>query len=227
MTSQVSSSPGFPSSMPSSSPSPSQLPPEDDAFDGAYIVGHPVRNEALTLSHQQRFFTGWGDHGIQSDLQGESQKTPALGFVWSTQIACRIALKKEDELIDLSLVTAKPVRHGRVADGEVRSTENHIRDVNEEGSTAAASSPSTPSRSRQTKSDTVAANADVAAAAGLQTLIKSVNHTPAERITVRRAKLVFAPWTSGLVSNTKNEVIDEVEFQIWRGGIRSTVSSSG
>ncbi|KOS22581.1 DNA repair protein rhp57 [Escovopsis weberi] len=49
-------------------------------------TSHP----ALLLDHQQRWFTGWGDHA-------ESQvalKTPSLGLVWSTQISCRVALLK-------------------------------------------------------------------------------------------------------------------------------------
>jgi DNA repair protein RAD57 len=47
------------------------------------------RTEALTLDHQQRWFTGWGD-----DPSITAPKTPSLGLVWTTQIACRIALLK-------------------------------------------------------------------------------------------------------------------------------------
>ncbi|KAF4973415.1 hypothetical protein FSARC_309 [Fusarium sarcochroum] len=45
---------------------------------------------ALMLDHQQRWFTGWGDDPHAS----YSLKTPSLGLVWSTQIACRVALFK-------------------------------------------------------------------------------------------------------------------------------------
>ncbi|KAJ5658347.1 uncharacterized protein N7484_001996 [Penicillium longicatenatum] len=73
----------------SSSPSSSQYPPEDDQFAGSYLVGNPARNDLMSLLHQERFFTGWGD----SDYPNTSSlKTPALGYFWSTQIACRIAL---------------------------------------------------------------------------------------------------------------------------------------
>jgi DNA repair protein RAD57 len=65
------------SSMPSPPPPP---PPEVDSTPAP-----PV----LSLDHQQRWFTGWGDdpYGRDSPL-----KTPSLGLVWSTQIAARIAL---------------------------------------------------------------------------------------------------------------------------------------
>ncbi|KAJ4153696.1 hypothetical protein LMH87_010171 [Akanthomyces muscarius] len=44
----------------------------------------------LLLDHQQRWFTGWGDEPRSS----YTLKTPSLGLVWSTQIACRVALFK-------------------------------------------------------------------------------------------------------------------------------------
>lgn len=46
--------------------------------------------DAMTLDHQQRWFTGWGDDPSLGD-----QKTPSLGLVWTSQIACRIALIKQ------------------------------------------------------------------------------------------------------------------------------------
>jgi DNA repair protein RAD57 len=48
--------------------------------------------EVMTLDHQQRFFTGWGDNPSAPNSQ---MKTPSLGLVWTTQIACRIALIKK------------------------------------------------------------------------------------------------------------------------------------
>lgn len=48
-------------------------------------------HEPLTLDHQQRWFTGWGDvAGVSEGL-----KTPSLGLVWTNQIACRVALTRE------------------------------------------------------------------------------------------------------------------------------------
>lgn len=51
---------------------------------------HPrPSHPALVLDHQQRWFTGWGDDPSSSST---TLKTPALGLVWTTQIAGRIAL---------------------------------------------------------------------------------------------------------------------------------------
>ncbi|KAI1294045.1 DNA repair protein RAD57 [Xylaria venustula] len=48
----------------------------------------PTAPAALSLDHQQRWFTGWGD----DPYHHETLKTPSLGLVWTTQIAARIAL---------------------------------------------------------------------------------------------------------------------------------------
>lgn len=56
-------------------------------------------DELVTLDHQQRFFTGWGDarpgwSDGNAILSGPGHKTPSLGLVWANQIAARIALVK-------------------------------------------------------------------------------------------------------------------------------------
>ena len=62
----------------------------------------------LSLDHQQRFFTGWGDHPpphhspsgslmSQQSSINQNLKTPSLGLVWANQIACRVALIKESD----------------------------------------------------------------------------------------------------------------------------------
>ncbi|KUI60636.1 DNA repair protein rhp57 [Cytospora mali] len=66
-----------------------QAPPPPSMADE--IVGPPAP-PALNFDHQQRWFTGWGDDPNPSSAQ--SLKTPSLGLVWATQIACRIALFK-------------------------------------------------------------------------------------------------------------------------------------
>lgn len=45
----------------------------------------------LAFDYQQRWFTGWGD----DPMADHGLKTPSLGLVWSTQLACRIALLKK------------------------------------------------------------------------------------------------------------------------------------
>ncbi|QDS76813.1 hypothetical protein FKW77_002653 [Venturia effusa] len=53
-----------------------------------------ITPDPLTLDHQQRWFTGWGD--LPPCTSGHnSLKTPSLGLVWTNQIAARIALIKE------------------------------------------------------------------------------------------------------------------------------------
>lgn len=67
---------------------PERLPPPPFLDD---IVGPPVP-PALNLDHQARWFTGWGDEPRPSPIH--PLKTPSLGLVWATQVACRIALYK-------------------------------------------------------------------------------------------------------------------------------------
>ncbi|KAH8698381.1 P-loop containing nucleoside triphosphate hydrolase protein [Talaromyces proteolyticus] len=180
--------------LPSSSPAPSssQLI-EDDSFDGSYIIGHPVRNETLALAHQERFFTGWGDN---PESLSESQKTPALGLVWSTQVACRIVLKKDGEVIDRDSTHAssQPAQH--------RSEISSI--------------PSTPNNAEK---ETKATNAAPPQSSQPGTGSTGTEGRGAERITRRRMKLVYAPWASGIVG--QGAARDEIEFEIWKGGIRS------
>lgn len=52
--------------------------------------------EPLTLDHQQKWFTGWGD--LPPHIPGHLDlKTPSLGLIWTNQIAARIALVKENQ----------------------------------------------------------------------------------------------------------------------------------
>ncbi|KAK1815576.1 DNA repair protein rhp57 [Friedmanniomyces endolithicus] len=46
-------------------------------------------DDPLSLDHQQRFFTGWGDDPHITNL-----KTPSLGLAWTNQLGARIALLK-------------------------------------------------------------------------------------------------------------------------------------
>lgn len=82
-------------SMPSTpaSPPPFSLPDQE-----------PQAPPAMALDHQQRWFTGWGD----DPASNHALKTPSLGLVWSTQIACRIALFKSP-VYGMPTRTAPPV----------------------------------------------------------------------------------------------------------------------
>jgi DNA repair protein RAD57 len=50
-------------------------------------------SDPLTLDHQQRWFTGWGD--LKGDYTQTSLKTPSLGLVWTNQISARVTLIME------------------------------------------------------------------------------------------------------------------------------------
>ncbi|KAI1117553.1 DNA repair protein RAD57 [Nemania sp. NC0429] len=60
----------------------SSMPAPPEEFEPAPAV--------LSLDHQQRWFTGWGDDPYNH--HHETLKTPSLGLVWTMQIAARIAL---------------------------------------------------------------------------------------------------------------------------------------
>lgn len=69
-------------------PPPQTRPPPPPMDEISHLPAPP----ALNFDHQQRWFTGWGDEPWPSSTQ--SLKTPSLGLVWASQIACRIALIK-------------------------------------------------------------------------------------------------------------------------------------
>ncbi|KKZ62944.1 hypothetical protein EMCG_02654 [[Emmonsia] crescens] len=61
----------------------------------------------LRVDYQRPFFTGWGDsHASALDItytdSRSEWKTPALGIVWTNQIACRIVLKMENVRIAIT-----------------------------------------------------------------------------------------------------------------------------
>lgn len=74
---------------------PSSTGTPTSSLPGPEIVA-PFRGtpDPMSLDHQQRWFTGWGDDPNPGRLAKMSQKTPSLGLIWTTQVACRIALIK-------------------------------------------------------------------------------------------------------------------------------------
>jgi len=78
---------------PSSNPATAFPTSQQRGFFALELSSTPNKTKnPLTLDHQQRWFTGWGDEDPSMDTQG--LKTPSLGLVWTNQIACRIALIK-------------------------------------------------------------------------------------------------------------------------------------
>ncbi|KAJ5806433.1 uncharacterized protein N7503_004035 [Penicillium pulvis] len=213
---------------PSSSPASSQYPPEDDKFAGSYLVGNPARNDLMSLLHQERFFTGWGDTEYPNT---SSLKTPALGYFWSTQIACRIALKKETRSIFVPWDGAYPLSTPLEQMGPPQEQVEKVPEVKSAFATA-----------RQTHTGEVTSEAPISKEE------KSASQSPKEpspapvprpaspvvpepeQITRRIMKVVFAPWTAGsrghVADGDEAESIprpkmSETGFEIWKGGLRS------
>ncbi|KAJ6181086.1 hypothetical protein N7519_011547 [Penicillium mononematosum] len=200
---------GFPSM--SQTPSPTILfpaissspyhAPDDKNFDGSYLISPRVRNSMLNVAHQERFYSGWGD-GIYPE--SGSLKNPALGLVWSTQIACRIALKKEES-------HAVGVSMGDSAYPASMQDTSHFRNggnvnTHQDADSIAMPAPYLKNRVSDSQNDLPA---------------------PTSESTTRRTmKLVFSPWTAGPKDSPRkgqpSRRSGEVEFEIWKGGLRST-----
>lgn len=199
--------------LPSSSPLPTQEDPQQ--FDGSYLVGNPARNEILSLQHQQRFFTGWGDslqpldQSIYPGFQRSAPKTPTLGLVWVTQIACRIALKKYFRPASID-----PVAEANSAVPTVdRAPSKEQETTEEEFPSSVASSPGESTGHPENSPARETAKSQLTSSAPPPS-----QHT--EQSIQRTMKLAFSPWAGGSVPG-KSEFQNEVEFEIWRGGIRA------
>lgn len=218
-----------PSSSPALPSSPFPLE-EDPQFDGSYLVGNPVRIETLSLIHQQRFFTGWGDSPSSSLSQRQAPKTPALGFVWTTQIACRIALKKDES----GLAFDQDYGDGYMStQGHRQGTSQSQSQDEAQLSTDKPDPFSTAKTVRDNPEANITANPKQERPLEQTSTPKpppSIPSAPApkpmERTIKRTMKLVFAPWTAGstIGEDTTATVQDEVEFEIWMGGLRSVGS---
>jgi DNA repair protein RAD57 len=179
-----------------------QSSPYVDEELAAEGTGNAARSEILSLLHQQRFFTGWGDtraSNPDSDSSGSvhhrpSQKTPALGLVWSTQIACRIALKKE---------RPSDTDVARSCEGEgkgperVSGNDSQTPNDGEDGKHRVPDPPAGHDQGRR----------------------NPMLEAGAEKLTRRVMELVMAPWTGGSAQN--RDARDEVEFEIWKSGLSS------
>ncbi|KAJ5519766.1 DNA recombination and repair protein Rad51 C-terminal [Penicillium fimorum] len=175
--------------------------PHDKNFDGSYLIAPRVRNSMLNVAHQERFYSGWGD-GAYPD--SGSLKNPALGFVWSTQIACRIALKKEES----HAVGVSVDDHAYTAPTQETSQFQNGGNVNTYRDPDSIAMPAPYLKNRVSDPQ---------------------NHQPipaSESTTRRTMKLVFSPWTAGPKDTPRNgqpsRRSGEVEFEIWKGGLRST-----
>lgn len=193
--------------------------PDDQRFDGSYLIENTARNEILSLFHQERFFTGWGD-GFYSDT---SPKTPALGFFWSTQIACRIALKKETHSVVAPWNGGYPLSTPQEQTGSqfysaAKMQESKTAESPAGNPTKTETDPKPKASNEQDKSQDVPEKTN-------SPQMPAPN--PPEYITRRTMKLVFAPWAAGRQESQNRTGIRthdrkgyEIDFEIWKGGLR-------
>lgn len=192
----------------------------------------------LSLNHQQRFFTGWGDRPPDTALRTEDiiggLKTPALGLLWTSQIACRIVLKKRSALIPTpvaavettgqsSLLNIQPQQLG----SQPSSTSGGLSSLREQGEPAEAPSDATVPMGTGQKAETKDFGKDPNYEFP-DTQSEYPEYEPSQEPTTRTMKVVFAPWTSGRLKKETSRKADddpewggEVEFEIWKGGIRA------
>ncbi|KAJ5917455.1 hypothetical protein N7466_011009 [Penicillium verhagenii] len=222
---------------PSSSEDSSQTPAEEDPFSGLYAIGDPARIKFMTLMHQERFFTGWGDtrYPVESSL-----KTPAMGYFWSTQIACRIALKKETRSLyvpwDGGYPLSTPLDQMDPPEEKVEEVfevseekpgfetarQTHTGELEAESEALTSEKPPPPLSPRKP----IKASEPEPEPEPFQRSVSAFVPEP-EQTTRRIMKVVFAPWTGG-VEPVTNEMewpprpkISETAFEIWEGGLRS------
>ncbi|KAL2845181.1 P-loop containing nucleoside triphosphate hydrolase protein [Aspergillus pseudodeflectus] len=198
--------------IPSSSPLP--LTQDDSQAqaqpDGSYLVGNPVRNEILSLQHQQRFFTGWGDRPTTSSVypfRPPTLKTPTLGLVWSTQIACRIALKKHERSLDISAEEYPLPSRAQMSSKEENNEANERLGQTLENGRPSAAPVDVENQRYMHKSPST-----------LKTMVTPSQTQPIEQTAQRSMKLVFSPWAG---KGGLSQLQDEVEFEIWKGGMRA------
>jgi DNA repair protein RAD57 len=140
--------------------------------------------------------------------------------VWTTQLAGRIALKKY----------TRPAAFDHLAEDNISHTaREHV-------------SPKGPSEETSEHSDETSepekpSTAAVRSKEGDQTPLKKLSTTetaknaylppqPVEQPVQRTIKLVFSPWAGGPVPE-QSRLQEEVEFEIWKGGLRAVQMGRG
>jgi DNA repair protein RAD57 len=186
------------SSAPRSSQAISSSPyhaPNDKNFDGSYLIPGPTRSPFLKLAYQERFFNGWGDG---PNPESGSLKNPALGFVWSTKLACRIALKKE-------------VSHLANAPADWGYPPSQISaDINRDADSIAMPAP--PPKNAVLGSQS-------------QSLVSSPESVTRRVMKLVYCAWTGGLKSASKKTQPSSRRTDEVEFEIWKGGLRSTSSA--
>ena len=202
--------------IPSSAPSSSCRMPEEPPRR-VEEVDYPTHS-VLTLEHQQRFFTGWGDElprqggyfGQEGEMGGElregQEKNPSLGLIWTNQIACRIAFRK-------AAVWAAERQHQNVPSTLRINTATTTTADKAQPSTQQPNKPVEPTSKSGQGTNTILATPD-----NFQD--ESVEWTPKKW--KRWAKVVFAPWVAAEWEGRRG-----LEFEVWEGGVRAVRQGDG
>lgn len=203
--------------------------PDDEKFDGSYIIENPARNSILSLVHQERFFTGWGDGSFFE----KNLKTPALGYFWSTQIACRIALKKEERrTVAAPWDSGDPYYPASTPTEKEDSQESGVAGKMNQYKTAISSARDAQAAKPEVESELVKEKDQASSSLKKEAPSQRPMEPHAIEYSTRRTmKLVFAPWTAGGKEPTTDKNQDlgqiedrgttDVEFELWKGGLRS------
>ncbi|PGH07992.1 hypothetical protein GX51_01432 [Blastomyces parvus] len=191
-----------------SSPIPSSMvETEDDEFSLSVFDLATL----LKVDYQRPFFTGWGDPyaSIPNAMHTNSHsewKTPALGIVWTNQIACRIVLKMEtvritnqgtggvDKVSDSNTLSSVPSAYDvpnepnsrRSTDAQPRTHTNREHIQNNPSENGETQKEETPSEQKSNPANPTAELDDDHFYAAIPSYRKK-----------RTIQVVFSPWTSG------------------------------
>ncbi|OQD89553.1 hypothetical protein PENANT_c002G05745 [Penicillium antarcticum] len=235
-------------------PSDSQDPPSSSAISSSQFYGDHDENtfqqmhcdtdltfkQATSVHLQERYFTGWGD-----DFSPHaSLKNPAMGIFWSSQIACRIALKKEESGHEIGADDGSyPAFAPETEEAEPESTEEkpitaseflrssqNQPDIEQVVNLAEIPAPEFRDRDKTTPDHQPGSPDGTAPDPDPYSQDQDLDYPP-DRVTRRTMKLVFAPWTGpteheeDLLPSTPPGITEppagEVDFEIWAGGLRS------
>jgi DNA repair protein RAD57 len=181
----------------------------------------PRLGSLLSLDYQKPFFTGWGDPYQSLTVRGPADlKAPALGLVWTNQIACRIVLKVRESSLPVSLpINSDAIRQDpepdvhppsipppTIPDSE-GSDDGSIGDdwmeddipENNDGTAHASRSENSPRQFPDGNPNAgpdcdLASNNDVAETSGR---VKPPDIPTLGTRRIRTMEVVFSPWTSG------------------------------
>ncbi|KAJ5985524.1 hypothetical protein N7499_008192 [Penicillium canescens] len=208
---------------------------DEDAFQKSHCDTDLTLEQAMSVNLQERFFTGWGD-----DFSSHtSLKNPAMGLFWSSQIACRIALKKEESAPGVAAGAypaftpeTEEATEPESTDEKPISASEFLRSSQDQPNIDQDIEPRdipAPNFNDRASHDSQLYSPD-RIAPGSQD--QDLDHIP-DRVTRRTMKLVFSPWTAGPTEKEEYPLpqtppgrptgppTDEVDFEIWAGGLRS------